>query len=73
LKEIFQFKVLKMLKKERKINDAVIKNMLSWNHSGLHVYIGDSITPLDKNDLYMKYSVNQGRISSFVVGRPRPG
>ncbi len=30
-----------MLKKEGKINDAVIKNMLSWRYSGFHVYTGD--------------------------------
>jgi len=40
-----------MLKKEGKINDAVIENMLSRHHSGFHVYIGDSITPSDKNGL----------------------
>jgi hypothetical protein len=47
LEEIFQYEVLKMLKKEGKINDAVIENMLSWRHSGFHVYIGDRITPSD--------------------------
>ena len=32
-----------MLKKEGKINDATIENMLSWHYSGLNVYIGDRI------------------------------
>jgi len=50
LEEIFQYEVLKMLKKEGKINDAVIENMLSWRHSSFHVYIGDRITPSDKTD-----------------------
>ena len=36
LEEIFQYEVLKVLKKEGKINDAVIENMLSWRHSGFN-------------------------------------
>ncbi len=32
-----------MLKKEGKITDTVIENMLSWRHSGFHVYIGGRI------------------------------
>lgn len=36
-----------MLKKEGKINDAIIENMLSWYHSGFNVYIGDRIEPDD--------------------------
>jgi len=28
-----------------------LDNMLSWYHSGFHVYIGESITPSDKNGL----------------------
>ncbi len=43
LEEIFQYEVLKMLKKEGKITDVIIENMLSWRHSGFHVYIGDRI------------------------------
>ncbi len=43
LEEIFQYEVLKMLKKEGKITDVIIKNMLLWSHSGFHVYIGDRI------------------------------
>jgi Putative transposase len=39
------------LKKEGKINAAVIENMLSWHHSGFHVYIGSRIWPDDKNGL----------------------
>ncbi len=48
LEEIFQYEVLKMLKKEGKINDAVIENMLSWYNSGFHVYVGDRIHTSDK-------------------------
>ncbi len=40
-----------MLKKEEKINDPVIENMLSRHHSGFHVYIGDRITPSHKSGL----------------------
>ncbi len=36
LEEIFQYEMLKMLKKEVKITDAVIENMLSWRHSGFN-------------------------------------
>ena len=43
LEEIFQYEVLKVLKKEGKITDAIIENMLSWRHSGFNVYIGDRI------------------------------
>ncbi len=39
LEESFQYEVLKMLKKEGKINYAIIENMLSWRHTGFHVYL----------------------------------
>jgi hypothetical protein len=51
LEEIFQYEVLKMLNKESKITDAVIENILSWHHSGFHVYIGDKIYSDDKTGL----------------------
>jgi hypothetical protein len=51
LEEAFQYEVLKMLKKEGKINDATIENMLSWHHSGFHVYIGNRIWPDDESGL----------------------
>ena len=41
----------KMLKKEGKINDAIIENMLSWRHTGFHVHIGGRIWPEDENAL----------------------
>jgi hypothetical protein len=40
LSEAFRHEVLVMLKKEGKITDAVIENMMSWHHSGFHVHIG---------------------------------
>jgi hypothetical protein len=37
----------------------VIENMLSWHHSGFHVYIGDRITPSDKNGL--------GNLARYII------
>lgn len=51
LENAFRYEVLKMLKKEGKINDTIIENMLSWNHSGFHVYIGGRILPDDETGL----------------------
>ncbi|MCP3889217.1 MAG: IS91 family transposase, partial [Desulfobulbaceae bacterium] len=45
LEELFRYEVLKMLKAEGKINDAVIENMLGWRHSGFNVYCGPTIWP----------------------------
>ena len=38
LDEAFRYEVLKMLKKEGKINDAIIENMLSWPKSARCFY-----------------------------------
>jgi hypothetical protein len=51
LEEAFQYEVLKMLKKEGKINDAIIENMRSWHHSGFHVYLGPRIWPDEEKGL----------------------
>jgi hypothetical protein len=51
LEEAFRYEVLKMLKKEGKINDVTIENMLSWHHSGFHVYVGSKIWPEDETGL----------------------
>jgi hypothetical protein len=51
LEKAFRYEVLKMLKKEGKINDAIIENLLSWHHSGFHVYIGGRIMPDDETGL----------------------
>ena len=45
LQDLFRYEVLKMLKTEGKINDAVIENMMSWHHSGFNVYCGPTIWP----------------------------
>lgn len=59
LEEAFQYEVLKMLKKEGKINDAIIENMLSWHHSGFNVYIGDRIEPDDK--------IGLGNLARYII------
>ncbi len=41
----YAWKVLKMLKAEGKITDAVIENMVGWRHSGFNVYCGPTIWP----------------------------
>lgn len=48
-----------MFKKEGTINDAIIENMLSWNHSGFQVYIGDRIYPSDK--------AGTGNLARYIV------
>jgi hypothetical protein len=51
LEKAFQYEVLKMLKKEGKINDTIIENLLSWRHTGFHVYLGPRIWPDDHDAL----------------------
>lgn len=51
LQAAFQHEVLKMLKKEGKITDAIIDNMLSWHHSGFQVYMGNRLWPDDEDGL----------------------
>lgn len=53
-----------MLKKEGKINDAIIENMLSWHHSGFNVYIGDRITTSDSTSL--------GNLARYIMLWPCP-
>ena len=45
--EIFRAKVLKMLKDEGKIDDALISNLMSWKHSGFSVHNGVKIAKDD--------------------------
>ena len=51
LEELFRYEVLKMLKAEGKINDAVIENMLCWYHNGFNVYCGPTIWPNNNQGL----------------------
>ncbi len=48
-----------MLKKEGKINDAIIENMLSWRHKGFSVHIGARIWPEDENAL--------GNLAKYII------
>jgi len=47
LEEIFRAKVLKMLKAEEKIGDALINNLMSWKHTGFSIHNGVSIAKDD--------------------------
>ena len=59
LEEAFQYEVLKMLKREGKINDAIIENMLSRRHTGFHVHVGGRIWPEDEAAL--------GNLAKYIV------
>jgi len=65
LEEAFQYEVLKMLKKEGKINDVIIENMLSWHHSGFNVYIGDRIEPDD--NLKVTRKAGLGNLARYII------
>ena len=51
LDALFRYEVLKMLRAEGKITDAVIENMMCWHHSGFSVYCGKTIWPGDEEGL----------------------
>ena len=51
LGEVFRHEVLSMPKKEGKITDTVIENIMPWRHSGFHVHIGERIWPDDEQGL----------------------
>ena len=48
-----------MLKKEGKITNTVIENMLSWCHSGFHVYLCDRIFSDDQASL--------GNLARYII------
>ncbi len=50
LEEAFQYEVLKMLKKEGKINDTTIENMLSWHYNVIQA-ISPKLGTFDKKNL----------------------
>lgn len=62
LEEAFRTEIFKMLKKESKINNSVIENMMTWNHSGFNVYCGIAIQPSEKDNLE--------RLAQYVVRAP---
>jgi len=51
LENAFRNEVFKMLKKNGKITDFVIENMMNWHHSGFNVYCGASISPSDQEGI----------------------
>jgi hypothetical protein len=55
LEELFRAEVFKMLKKERKIKDSLIENMMSWHNSGFNVYFHGPPTDMRnmRNDAIM--------------------
>ena len=62
LEEIFHAKVLKMLKAEGRIGDALINNLMSWKHSGFSVHNGVRIA---KDDDVGKENVAHNIISAI--------
>ena len=51
LEHAFRQEVFKFLKKEGKINDAIIENMMNWHHSGFNIYCGETIWPDNRNGM----------------------
>ena len=51
LEHAFRQEVFKFLKKNGKINDAVIENMMNWHHSGFNIYCGEAIWPHKQDGL----------------------
>jgi hypothetical protein len=54
--------VLKMLKKEGKITQFIIDNMLNWQHTGFNVYCGDPIYHEDQESIE--------KLAQYVVRAP---
>lgn len=79
LEPLFRLEVLKMLKREGKITDAVIENMDTWHHSGFHVYCGDVIQPDDEEGLerlaryIIRAPISQERILYVAASETRYG
>ena len=48
LEEIFQSRILAMLKRKGKIADDLIQKLMNWHHSGFSVYAGNRIARDDK-------------------------
>ena len=62
LEELFRTEIFRMLKKERKINDSLIENMMNWHNSGFNVYCGESIQPENQEGIE--------RLAQYVVRAP---
>ena len=62
IEKVFQSEVLKMLKKEGKINQFIIDNMLSWENTGFNVYCGEAI--------YAEEQESIEKLAQYVVRAP---
>ncbi len=62
LEHAFRLEGFKMLKKESKILDAVIDNMLSWHHSGFNIFCSRPTDPNDQSGLE--------RLAQYIVRAP---
>ena len=62
LEGLFRLEVFNMLKKEGKITDLIIENMLGWHHSGFNVYCGESIWPSDQERIE--------KLAQYIVRAP---
>ena len=51
LEDAFRREVFALLKKEGKLNDFVIDNMMNWHHSGFNVYCGKTLWPDNEEGL----------------------
>jgi len=51
IRDLFMHKVFKMLLKEDVISEEVVENILSWRHSGFHIYVGPLVSCLDEKSL----------------------
>ncbi|MDD5487134.1 MAG: transposase [Dehalococcoidales bacterium] len=62
LEGLFRLEVFNMLKKEGKITDLIIENMMGWHHSGFNVYCGEAIRPSDQEGIE--------RLAQYIVRAP---
>jgi hypothetical protein len=73
LEELFCYEVLKMLKKEGRVTDVVIENMMRWRHSGFGVYCGNAIWSRNEESLenlaryVIRASLSQERMTYMAV------
>jgi len=58
----FAMEVFSMLKKESKINNFIIQNMMNWQHSGFNIYCGQAVSPFDNESVE--------RLSQYIVRAP---
>ena len=51
LEELFKKKVFRMLVKEGRITEELVEKIEPWNHSGFHVFCGESIEPDNQSSM----------------------